>query len=143
MPCLPVEQRLTGFADVELGFAEEAAVEEAKRCLRCDLRLQISPMPLPPEKWLVFSPDTVSTIPDTEGVYQLLDEQKAIIYIAGTPNLRQSLEEHLSGTEPCTSKTRYFSYEEDSMYTMKESELMQQFLQQHGRMPEGNEELLF
>ena len=143
MPCLPVEQRLTGFAGVELGFDEAAAVEEAKRCLRCDLRLQISPVTLPPEKWLEFSPQNVSAVPETEGVYQLLDGQKTVIYIAGTPNLRQSLEEHLSSTEPCISKTGYFWYEPDSLYTMKESELIQQFLQQHARMPEGNEELLF
>jgi len=143
MPCLPVEQRLTGFAEVELGFDEATAVEEAKRCLRCDLRLQISPVTLPPEKWLEFSPQNVSAVPETEGVYQLLDGQKTVIYIAGTPNLRQSLEEHLSSTEPCISKTGYFWYEQDSLYTMKESELIQQFLQQHARMPEGNEELLF
>ncbi len=143
MPCLPVEQRLTDFTEVELGFDEAAAVEEAKRCLRCELRLQISPVPLPPEKWLEFNPQTVSTVPETEGVYQLLDGQKAVIYIAGTPNLRQSLEEHLSNTEPYLSQTGYFWYEENNLYTMKESELIQQFLQQHGRMPEGNEELLF
>lgn len=35
---LPVEERLTGFAEVELGFTEEQAVAEAARCLRCDVR---------------------------------------------------------------------------------------------------------
>jgi hypothetical protein len=37
MPCLPVEERIAGFATVELGLPEAAAVNEAKRCLRCDL----------------------------------------------------------------------------------------------------------
>jgi NADH-quinone oxidoreductase subunit F len=37
MPKVPVEQRLGSFAQVELGYDNEAAVEEAKRCLRCDL----------------------------------------------------------------------------------------------------------
>ncbi len=35
----PAERR--GFAEVELGFDEETAVAEARRCLRCDLRLCI------------------------------------------------------------------------------------------------------
>lgn len=42
MPSLALEQRLGGFAEVELGFDEEMAIAEAKRCLQCDLRLQIS-----------------------------------------------------------------------------------------------------
>ena len=37
MPALPLEQRLSSFANVELGLSEEMAIEEAKRCLRCDL----------------------------------------------------------------------------------------------------------
>ena len=37
MPTLPLAQRLSGFSQVELGYDEEMAIEEAKRCLRCDL----------------------------------------------------------------------------------------------------------
>ncbi len=37
LPTLPVAQRLNSFAEVELGLSEELAIEEAKRCLRCDL----------------------------------------------------------------------------------------------------------
>ena len=32
-----LDERLKGFAQVELGFDEAKAIEEAKRCLRCDL----------------------------------------------------------------------------------------------------------
>jgi NADPH-dependent glutamate synthase beta subunit-like oxidoreductase len=35
MPELPLEARHGNFDEVELGFDEEAAVAEAKRCLRC------------------------------------------------------------------------------------------------------------
>lgn len=41
MPCLPINERLNNFDEVELGFSEESATVEAARCLRCDLRLQI------------------------------------------------------------------------------------------------------
>ncbi len=36
-PTLPVAERKASFAEVELAFSEEKAVQEARRCLRCDL----------------------------------------------------------------------------------------------------------
>ena len=39
MPMLPVQERSGNFREVELGFTEEMAIKEAKRCLRCDLEL--------------------------------------------------------------------------------------------------------
>jgi len=35
MPLLPVEQRVSSFREVALGFSEEAAIREAERCLNC------------------------------------------------------------------------------------------------------------
>jgi len=135
---LPPEKRLQDFSLVELSFDEKMALEEANRCLRCDLRLEILPVVLPPEKWLEFSSDNVSMVPATSGVYQLLDEKKMIIYIVGTLNLRRDLEQQLQTVK----KARYFGYEEEPMYTKRESEHIQKFLKEHGRMPELNEELL-
>jgi len=37
MPAIPVDRRVCTFEEVNLGFDEEGAVREAKRCLRCDL----------------------------------------------------------------------------------------------------------
>ena len=37
MPFLPAEERKHSFKETELGFSEEKARQEAKRCLRCDL----------------------------------------------------------------------------------------------------------
>jgi len=37
MPALPLEERIGGFSQVELGYSDEMAIEEAERCLRCDL----------------------------------------------------------------------------------------------------------
>lgn len=36
-PSLPLDERLSSFAEVELSFAEPTAIEQAGRCLRCDL----------------------------------------------------------------------------------------------------------
>ena len=40
MPFLSLEERSGNFKEVELGFTEEMAIKEAKRCLRCDLELE-------------------------------------------------------------------------------------------------------
>jgi NADH-quinone oxidoreductase subunit F len=37
VPTLPTEQRKRSFQEIELSFGEEVAIQEAKRCLRCDL----------------------------------------------------------------------------------------------------------
>jgi len=42
MPALPLEQRHEGFQEVELGFDEEQAKRESKRCLQCDLEIQLA-----------------------------------------------------------------------------------------------------
>jgi NADPH-dependent glutamate synthase beta subunit-like oxidoreductase len=134
MPTLPIEKRRGNFAEVELGLDEKQAVSEARRCLRCDLRLQITPPTLPPEKWLKLEAEAIAAVPQTEGVCQLLDENKMVIYIKGTINLRKELEQQLA-TNP---KAKYFTFEEAKMFTMRESELLQQFLKKYGKLPEQN-----
>ena len=37
MPALPADRRIADFKEVNLGFTEEMAIKEARRCLRCDL----------------------------------------------------------------------------------------------------------
>jgi hypothetical protein len=142
MPCLPRDKRLGDCAEVELGYDEKAALAAAGRCLRCDLRFQLSAVMLPPEEWLEFTPDNVAALPEAEGVFQLFDAEKTVLYILGTRNLRQSLRELLDADEPAISAARYFKYEETYMYTMRESELLQQFIQRYGKMPQGNSEII-
>jgi len=51
MATLDNKDRLAGFfPEVELGYTEDIALEEAKRCLRCELRLKLSSPLMPPEK---------------------------------------------------------------------------------------------
>ena len=137
MPCVPVEKRRGNFFEVELGFDEEMAREEASRCLRCDLRFYIQQAPEPPEKWLPLEQESLKGVPKTEGVYQLLNKNKEIIYIKGVMNLKQELEQQLT----TSVKAKYFIYEEAKMYTMRESELLQQYVKRHGKMPEQNVEI--
>lgn len=43
-PSLPPEQRRGSFAQVELGFTDAAGLEEAVRCMGCDLRFMVAHM---------------------------------------------------------------------------------------------------
>lgn len=140
-PCLPVEKRKGEFSEVALGFDEATAAGESGRCLQCDLRLQISPVILPSVEWLEFTPENVSSAPETDGVFRLLDEGKEVIYIGSGQNIREGLQEIQESGDDWVEKARYLHFEETMMYTMRESELIQHFLQEHGRLPEGNDEL--
>ncbi len=134
--CDPDELLYTAFTEVELGMFEEMAVEEAARCLNCQLRLQIREVPKPPDKWLVFNAESVARVPDVEGVFQLLNAEKSVTHIVGTANIHEGLVEHLDNENVC-----FFGFEKNLMYTQRESQLIQQFLQENGKLPEGNDEL--
>jgi len=137
MPLLSLEERQSSFNEIELGFNETIAMEEANRCLKCDLRFEISTVILPPQNWLELTIENIKTVPETEGAIQVLNEKQKIIFIKGTPNLRQILEEQLN----TNSKACFFNYDEDPMYTKRESELLQQFMLEFGRFPEDNQDV--
>ena len=40
IPCLPLKNRIKNFREVSLNITEEAAIKEARRCLRCDLETE-------------------------------------------------------------------------------------------------------
>jgi len=141
MPCLPVERRVGDFSEVALGLDRETAAAEAGRCLRCDLRLRISPVMLPPDEWPEFNEQNVSEAPETDGVFRLFDENKEVVYVGSGQSIREGLEEILNSGDEWVEKARYLHFEETMMYTMRESELLQQFLEEHGRLPEGNDQL--
>jgi NADPH-dependent glutamate synthase beta subunit-like oxidoreductase/NAD-dependent dihydropyrimidine dehydrogenase PreA subunit len=130
-------RRISSFSGVEDTLESAVALAEAGRCLQCDLRLQISPPVLPPPPWLELTHDAVAGVPETEGVYQLLGDDRVAVKIAGTPNLRQALAEELAAD----AGPPFFVYDLDPMYTKRESELIQQFLAAHGRMPDAGDEL--
>jgi len=139
-PCLESAKRTNGFAEVELGYDEKLAQDEAARCLKCHARLQISQAPEPPSDWLEFNEDNIEAAPDSDGVFRLFDDNKEVVYIGSGSSIQDELK-YLDPDDEWMQKVRYLHYEETLMYTMRESELIQQFLQEHGRMPEGNEDL--
>ncbi len=125
--------RRQDFGEIALGFGDDQARREAGRCLQCDLRLHLGRNPAPPGKTLAFTAENIARVPGVEGVYQLYNAEREVIVIQGTADLRQSLETELAERAAVSC----FSFEGDKLYSKRESERIQQFLREHGRMPGG------
>ena len=132
------EERCTDFRQIEGTYSSEDALAEAKRCLQCDLRLMIARPTLPPERWLEFNRDNVDQVPDAEGVLVLADSSKKPTVIKGSANIRAGLLDKLESS----AEASFFLWEEDRMYTKRESELIQQHLKQYGELPGGGDDEL-
>ncbi len=133
-------ERVGSFALIEEAFTEDEACSEAARCLGCHLRLEMAEVGLPPRVELLFelSPETLDTVPEAEGVFQLYDGDRNVISIKGVMNLKTGLTEALEESE----SAKFFTLEQDPMYTKRESELIQQYVQEHGELPGGGEDEL-
>lgn len=128
----------TGWDEVERGLDDAGARAEAARCLKCDLAPQILDAVLPPEAWLDFTREVVGLVSEEAGVFQLLDADRTVLMIKGVACLRDGLAEQLGKSEAA----RYFVCEEAALYTSRESQMMQAYLQQYGKMPgSGADEL--
>ncbi len=134
VPELDLKVRHLEFQEVSLGYGDGEAVAEAKRCLQCDLRLYMECNPSPPEKRLAFKKENIQQVSEVEGVFQLYDADQNVLAIKGTVNLRKELLIALEDYE----KASWFDFEEDKMYSKRESELIQKYLQEHGKMPGGS-----
>lgn len=133
IPCAAAAERCTDFRQIERTYAPEDALSEARRCLQCDLRLMIARPELPPERWLAFNRDNLDQAPDAEGVFVLADSDKKPTAIKGSENIRAGLLDKLESS----AEAAFFLWEEDRMYTKRESELIQQHLKQYGELPGG------
>ena len=131
IPEIPVEARDRNFSEIATGYLELQVRREARRCLQCDLRLSMGANPQPPKHTMAFDAETVAVVPETEGVYQLLDDTDAVLVIKGTDNLRRDL---LAALWDVRTAMR-FDYEEDKMYSKRESEMIQKYLQTHKEIP--------
>ena len=131
VPELEAKTRVKGFQEVATGYSADQAVKEAKRCLQCDLRLHIKCNPVPPLGRMPYDEEHLKAVPETEGVYQLLDAEQNVLIIKGTANLRQGLLLALDENDHAV----LFKFEEDKMYSRREIEIIQNYLQAHGKMP--------
>ncbi len=85
---------------------------------------------------MTFNEENTNEVLEEEGVFQLYDEEHNVLSIKGTANMRKSLLEALEESPSAV----WFDFEEDKMYSKRESEMIQQYLQKHGEMPGGGDD---
>src|SRR3990167_3373166 len=137
-PIFIANDQRANWNEVELGFDASSAQAEALRCLKCNLAANLEPMVLPPEAWLEFNESALASLTTESGVFQLLDADKNVLTIKGVENLRDGLTEQLGRNAAAV----YFIFEEAPMNTQRESQFMQAYLQQFGKMPGGGSDEL-
>ena len=137
MPLRAPAYRRCSFQEIALGFSAANATREARRCLQCDLRLHLRGNPRAAEKYLAYTDANLDKVPQTEGVYRLLDGNHRVLAIKGTENLRSGLREALEGR----LRACWFDFEEAELYSRRESELIHLFVREHGRMPGQDDDL--
>ncbi|MGA8830504.1 MAG: FAD-dependent oxidoreductase, partial [Desulfomonilaceae bacterium] len=130
-------ERRNSFEEIDLGSREDGAKLEARRCLQCDLRLAMRRIVLPPEQLMTFTRENVQKVPDSEGAFRLMDQEKMVTLIKGVDNMRESLTEYFEEY----MDARFFDYEDDKMFSKRESELIQKHLQKYGQMPSAKSEV--
>ena len=136
-PMMKVDDRLSNFSEVELSLDKNKGICEANRCFQCDLCLYLSKVPIPPVEMLAFNEENISIVPENAGVVTLFDNNKKVVEIKGISNMRKMLEDKLKSRH----NINYFKFEEEQMYSKRESELLQQYIKRHGEMPSGGDEL--
>ena len=90
--------------------------------------------------WYVLSLSNLELVPETSGVYWLGVDNN-IIYIGSSINLQDRLIAHYNTSDPCLSKARQFAIEPCSNYVERERELLNAYLQTHGRLPDCNDRI--
>lgn len=109
---------------------------EHKKKSKARLELPASILPPVREEWLALNENNLSGVPEEEGVFRLRDENKVVIQITGTTNLRDDLSEELNSGESVS-----FNYELDPMFMMRERQLLQEHLKKYGDLPKRNKEI--
>lgn len=87
-----------------------------------------------------FNKSNVGTSPDKQGVYALYRD-RVLTYIGKASNsIRSRLQDHLVGRDgQCTKASTQYKRELTSSPAAREKELLQEYVQQHGKLPLCND----
>ncbi len=138
VPCEPADERRTDFRALEHTYTAAQAQAEARRCLQCDLRLLLSSPLLPPEEWQPFDRAHVECVPACEGVFVVTDLERKPLAIKGSADVRTALLDKLAAG----NAGGFFRWEQDRLFTKRESELIQQHVERYGSLPGGGDDEL-
>jgi len=80
-------------------------------------------------------------VPEEAGVYALYDEDRVLIYVGGSPNLRETFTHYLEtnfSDDPCKRETRYYRRESTQNWEERVKKLLDEYSQEHGKLPKLN-----
>ena len=89
-------------------------------------------------EWKALTKDNVEKVPEKSGVYRL-DTAKETLYIGKSDDLKRRLLEHLNSDDPCIKKATIFKYLVTTSPERTEDDLLKEYQQTHGKLPECNE----
>jgi hypothetical protein len=96
---------------------------------------------MPDLQW--FDKSQVDMAPDTHGVYALGIANELLYYgraMGDGVTIKSRLQSHFRGDEgPCTQSAQYFKFEITEHAVQRESELLEAYRRQFGRLPQCNE----
>jgi hypothetical protein len=88
--------------------------------------------------WSSLTPMQVSRVPKEEGVYELANLSRSILYIGRSDDLNRRLQELLNTTDRCWRQAAQFRYELTSQSKQRQRELLEEYSQAHERYPPCN-----
>jgi len=100
-------------------------------------RTTLRPPVLPPDGRLAFAETTIDQVPAHPGVFSLLDGGGEVLQISGVGDLRAGLRE--AARSEVGRRAAWLAWEEQPLYTQRESELLARHLHQFGALPPGND----
>jgi ABC-type phosphate/phosphonate transport system ATPase subunit len=89
------------------------------------------------ERLYRFDAAILKGAPANAGVYTLWQDGE-MIYLGHSGSIKTSLLEHLEGRAACTTSATHYSWELSLRPAERESELLAEFRQRHGRPPRCN-----
>jgi len=85
--------------------------------------------------------DGAKHVPDEPGVYTLYDEEKTLLYIGESTNIRERFTNYLHtnfSSDPRKRETKYYMREFTSKQKDRMEELLDEYRQEHGGLPRCN-----
>ena len=86
--------------------------------------------------------ENAKTIAEKSGVYAFYDDEKVLIYIGSSSNLRVRFTKYWTTNfeeDPCNRATEVYKREFTSDYKAREKELLDQYYSENDKLPECNE----
>ncbi len=124
-----------GWDEIETCYPAQDAIAEGLRCLKCNAIHEIGEAVLPPVSWRRLDLLNAHATAAEAGVYTLFDVDKQVLAIKGAANVQAALLDVLA--QEGEKRLMFFEVEMAHYYSQRESELLQVFSEQHGRLPPG------